>query len=760
MPPAARYPTGGEYREALFNTSRCFKDPALVGGMVAVDPLGMPKPISGASGSVFTVRNADGRRWAVKCFTRSIDQQAARYERISETLHTVNQPWRVGFEYLPDGLLYAGIWYPILKMEWIEATSLIPFIEKHLWESEVILDLAGKFVQMVRDLSVHNIAHGDLQHGNLLITPSGELKLIDYDGMFVPALARIGACEKGHLNYQSPTRTMSTWGPYLDNFSAWVIYTSLIALTIDPTLWSLLHNPGDEALLFHHTDYEDPRSSRALLAFAQSSESALHALGTVMCNVWAPEVRAIPPLNPDDLPRLDRRSTSSAATSSRAASKNTATASRAIPDWVTDAQAVTRTAAPKPSNDSSWVTGHLPPLPAVAFSSPKLGSRILAAVFLVVILAVALSAGLGQLPGNAASAVAVLAILLFVVSTAILLRQTPEWRIKHEKMVIFRQCRTEASKMAREVAKWDAARREIDSREQKAVGKIGRRADEARAAEQKELADVNTRLASRIQQIQTQRSSLQSNEQKETANTLRLLQEQYVSTYLSRASIQSAKIAGIGPGIVNSLAANGVTTAADYTGITYPGGPRGGAQRVLIQLRNGNYVHPNGVGTKKAQALDIWRMTLERQARTTQPSRLPTAQAQAIRAKYLSQGQNLNNEEQAARARAPVERNHISQKWMPTHSSISAELSSTRQAFARERAQSDVQLNAAQRQANAATWQRDLAAREISANQGINYRRYLTGIIRSLSPRRGIAPHAARARCEPGNGLVRPTFAC
>jgi hypothetical protein len=202
MPTVAKYPTGGEYREALFNTNRCFNDPTLAGGVVTMDALGMPKPVSGASGSVFTVRSANGRRWAVKCFTRSVDHQAVRYQQISETLQAVNTPWRVEFEYLPDGVLCSGTWYPVLKMEWIEATGLIPFIEKHLWEPEVIADLATKFLEMVRDLSRLNIAHGDLQHGNLLVTSSGELKLIDYDGMFVPGLANIGACEllcMGHL---------------------------------------------------------------------------------------------------------------------------------------------------------------------------------------------------------------------------------------------------------------------------------------------------------------------------------------------------------------------------------------------------------------------------------------------------------------------------------------------------------------------------------------------------------------------------------
>jgi DNA-binding helix-hairpin-helix protein with protein kinase domain len=204
-----------------------------------------------------------------------------------------------------------------------------------------------------------------------------------------------------------------------------------------------------------------------------------------------------------------------------------------------------------------------------------------------------------------------------------------------------------------------------------------------------------------------------------------LLQEQHVSSYLGRASIQSAKIPGIGPGIAKSLIANGVMTAADFTGASYSG------DQVMIKLRNGYYVHPKGVGEKKALALDSWRRTLEMQARATQPSRIPPTQAQAIRAKYVQQRQNLANEEQTAHARASVELNQISQKWMQTHTSISAELVSIRQAFAQEKVQADVEMTAVQKQASATTWQRDLAAREISAHRKINYLRYLTGIIRT-----------------------------
>jgi hypothetical protein len=154
--------------------------------------------------------------------------------------------------------------------------------------------------------------------------------------------------------------------------------------------------------------------------------------------------------------------------------------------------------------------------------------------------------------------------------------------------------------------------------------------------------------------------------------------------------------------IVQSLAANGVVTAADFTGITYSGGPRAGAPRVLIRLRNGNYVHPNGVGEKKAAALDSWRRTLEMRARATQPSRLTSIQAQAIQAKYEQRRQDLANEEQTAQAR------------------------SARQAFAQERVQVNAQLAAVQKQSSGTTWKRDLAAREILAHRNVNYLRYIT----------------------------------
>jgi hypothetical protein len=729
MPPTLRYPTGVEYREALYNTKLCFKDPVLIGGKVVTDSLGMPKPISGASASVFTIDSANGRRWAVKCFTRFVDHQEIRYQRISEVLRAVNKPWRVEFEYMPEGVLSQGTWFPALKMEWVYAIGLLTFIERHLWEPSRLADLAIKFAVMIKDLSALGIAHGDLQHGNLLVTSSGELKLIDYDGMFVPSLAQIGACEKGHANYQSPARTMNTWGPHIDNFSAWIIYTSLFALTIDPTLWTLLHDPGDEALLFNNTDFADRNSSRAFLALTRSSKPELKALGNAISPLWTPNLQSIPLLDTTVLPALRAQPNVQGPAPSKVSAINASAASGAIPIWVTQAQTGAQATSSSVQGSAAWITGHLPPLRPIELHPPTTSLRLLIGLAIAAIVAVGVSAQVGILPAAIVSASALVIMLTFTVVTFLLFRRMPEWRAKREKLIIFKECKTQSSKETREVSKLDRVKREIDSREQKAIDKVTKRAEKAKATEKKELDDLDKKLAAHVRDLGRQKEKLQASEMREAGQALRAHQQQHVANRLSTASISSARIPGIGQGIVRSLAVNGIYNAADFTGLQYRIGPRGG-QQIYIVRRDGITIHPSGVGEKKARDLESWRRSVEASAIATQPSSLPTPQAQTIKAKYMQQRQGLADQEQLFRAKTANDQRQVRQKWASEHAAISRELMTTRQTFAQERAQSQQDLITGQKRASTAAWRRELAERELAAYRNVNYRRYLAGILR------------------------------
>src|SRR5207244_4291206 len=112
--------------------------------------------------------------------------------------------------------------------------------------------LRAKWAILVRHLEAAQMAHGDLQHGNILVR-GGSIHLVDYDGMWVPALSGRHATEIGHRAYQHPERSEQDYGQEIDRFSALVIYLSLAALARDVTLWERFHT-GDN-LIFVREDF-------------------------------------------------------------------------------------------------------------------------------------------------------------------------------------------------------------------------------------------------------------------------------------------------------------------------------------------------------------------------------------------------------------------------------------------------------------------------------------------------------------------------
>jgi TolA-binding protein len=265
------WPTPQDYNEALQNPSLSFTDTDLRTGHPALTSFGLPRPITGNFASVYRL-NSIGADWAVRCFLRNIPDQAKRYQEISKQLDKAHLPYTVDFHYLDQGIKTHGQWYPVLKMQWVEGVTLTNFIERNLDNSALMGTLAEHFKKMMSLLRDNGIAHGDLQHGNILVRDN-DFKLVDYDGMYVPAFAGMKATELGNRNYQHPGRTEAFLGPDLDNFSAWVIYTSLQCLSIDPALWMKLRG-GDECLLFRQQDFKYPLSSHAFaLLEAHNSET-------------------------------------------------------------------------------------------------------------------------------------------------------------------------------------------------------------------------------------------------------------------------------------------------------------------------------------------------------------------------------------------------------------------------------------------------------------------------------------------------------
>src|SRR5262249_370330 len=178
----------------------------------------------------------------------------------------VNLPFMVDFAYLEQGILVKGQWYPILKMDWVEGFGLNQFIKEHADNPPVLELLSRIWLRLAQRLRDTNMAHADLQHGNVLLVPGSQarslaVRLIDYDGMFVPALARTKSGEVGHPAYQHPQRLREgTYSAEVDRFPHLVIYTALRSLMVGSRyLWNKFAN-GDN-LLFKQTNLEAPEKS-------------------------------------------------------------------------------------------------------------------------------------------------------------------------------------------------------------------------------------------------------------------------------------------------------------------------------------------------------------------------------------------------------------------------------------------------------------------------------------------------------------------
>ncbi len=262
------WPLNIDFTAAIQNPPICFRDDTLRRSQPVKNRLGRVLLWSGNFATVYKLVNGD-RAWAVRCFTRvpPADVQQ-RYEGIARYLERQQLPYLVKFEFQAQGIYIKQRWYPLVKMEWVEGQELDRFIGDRLDRPDELLALNRQLQQLKRELRQAGIAHGDLQHGNILVTRDRQLKLVDYDGMYVPTLRGLPSHEIGHPNYQPPARTRQHFDDRLDDFSFNVISLSLSALARQPELWNSFHE-DNKNLIFREDDFKSPETSPVFQSIAE-----------------------------------------------------------------------------------------------------------------------------------------------------------------------------------------------------------------------------------------------------------------------------------------------------------------------------------------------------------------------------------------------------------------------------------------------------------------------------------------------------------
>ena len=250
------YPAAGDYYKAVQAPARVFTVPKLQAAEFVWDSLG-PTLARGSSAVVFQA-SVEGRSQALRCYIRNDASSRDRYSALDAYLAAQNlSPYVSGTTWLDGAIQVNRATWPVLTMDWIDGRTLNEYVDFLVTGSNAaaLTTLAAKWRELVALLQNSEFTHGDLQHGNIMVDQAGRIRLVDFDGVWIPQLAgKSPPTEFGHPNYQHPMRHV--WGRWLDTFSALVIYLSLTALGKDPALWLALYNSKN--LLFAKNDFFPP----------------------------------------------------------------------------------------------------------------------------------------------------------------------------------------------------------------------------------------------------------------------------------------------------------------------------------------------------------------------------------------------------------------------------------------------------------------------------------------------------------------------
>ncbi|WP_327069508.1 AarF/UbiB family protein [Kitasatospora sp. NBC_01302] len=511
-----------------------------------------------------------------------------RYQEISDYLSSfsmdeLSQQWKMEFEYLPQGVKVDEFWYPALKMEWVEGETLLQWLEANYQDRKSIRAAIGRFKDLMRELATAGVAHGDLQHGNILVAPDGTLRLVDYDGLYVPALSGMPGAESGHRNYQSPLRGVEDFGPGIDNFSAWVIYLSLSAVAADPSLWVQLHEPDSEHLLLERADFDAPGSSARFLTLLQHPDSRIRELAEAVISMVDRPLAELPGLDQGVVPgKVD-------------------SAGGGISD---DGDGPSRSGRP------AWLQSHLsvmaghvraPVRSGRTFRRRRAGDVALAASAVSFALLVSILGMTGTWDVGLVS-IAELGVGGLSAGAAVL-----GWRSRVEVREMLRDSHIVSQLLSR-IGDPGADHAQLATERERCEEEESRRitlfTDDQRVLTQhlqKEYARIESEMRETMALVKAEQVQLSGARQAAIDKAAEPFQRSWVEIQLQQFEISRSYLAIGGDKVFRALVEAGIRTAADFTGAIE------GEKRALLVRSDGKSVRVPGVGAQRAAELRKWR---------------------------------------------------------------------------------------------------------------------------------------------------------
>lgn len=246
-----------------------------------LDSYGRPTFVAGRRGPIFRVR-IGSEHFALKCYSHS----ASAFEPLHNLLAELHSPLIVAPRLLTQELWVGHSYADVSLYAWVEGPTLDWELRRALRTGEAghITHLAESFARLCVELLACEWRHGDLKPENIIIEPSGQMRLIDCDGLYHPSLSWQG--QAGTPPYVHPKR-QDAFDEHIDDYSIALIITSLYALATEPSLFDkelmvTLPSLGTKAHIA--TLFEGNSHLMALLAALHSNDYKINHLNhTIQC---------------------------------------------------------------------------------------------------------------------------------------------------------------------------------------------------------------------------------------------------------------------------------------------------------------------------------------------------------------------------------------------------------------------------------------------------------------------------------------------
>ena len=253
------YPLISEYIESIKHSEDNFNE--LTNLRPVYDEAGEIVMSSGNFAVVFKMKDeSSGKLYAVKCFLKEQEGRDIAYQQITDELEYASSNYLCSIKYLQkelfvDSTVSSDTEFPVLLMDWVEGVTLDKYVHQHISDKYALQLITYQFCRMAAWLMSQPFAHGDLKPDNILVTEDGALVLVDYDGMYVPAMQGQKARELGSPDYRHPLRTEDCFNEHIDDFPLALIGMSLKAIALDTSL--LQNNAKTDSLLFSESDFHN-----------------------------------------------------------------------------------------------------------------------------------------------------------------------------------------------------------------------------------------------------------------------------------------------------------------------------------------------------------------------------------------------------------------------------------------------------------------------------------------------------------------------